>query len=133
MRLLLDTNAYSALLRGSEAVATRVRKAHSILFSTVVAGELLYGFRNGSRYVSNREQLEAFLANPYVTLIPVTLNTADRFGLIASALRKNGTPIPVNDIWVAAQGLESGADLLSFDAHFRHVAGLSLIHLTDPD
>ncbi len=131
MRLLLDTSAYSALMRGSEAVATRVRKAQSLLFSSIVAGELLYGFRNGSRYVENREQLEAFLANPYVTLMPVTLTTADRFGLIAAALRKNGTPIPANDIWVAAHALESGADLLSFDAHFDHVAGLSLIHLTE--
>lgn len=131
MKLLLDTNAYSALLRGSPAVARRVKKAHSIVFSSIVAGELIYGFRNGTRYEANREQLESFLANPYVTLLPVTLTTADRFGLIATNLRKNGTPIPVNDIWVAAHALETGADLLSFDTHFTQVAGLSLIHLTE--
>ena len=130
MKVVLDINAYSALLRGDEAVAVRVRKAESIPFSSIVAGELLYGFRNGSRYAENREQLEAFLANPHVMFMPVTMSTAVRFGLIAAALRKSGTPIPVDDIWISAHAMESGTDLLSFDAHFEQVAGLSFIHMT---
>ena len=98
------------------------------MHSTVVAGELLFGFRNGTRFENNRKELEDFLASPYVTLLTVTLVTADRFGRIASFLRRKGRPLPTNDIWIAAHAMESGADLLSFDRHFEHVEGLAWIH-----
>ena len=124
---MLDTNAYSALLRGHAEVAERVRAAEHVVFSAVVAGELLFGFRNGSRYEENRRELEEFLANPYVSLLRVGLVSADRFGRVASALRRKGRPLPSNDIWVAAQAMESGAELLSFDEHFAAVDGLAWI------
>lgn len=127
MKVLLDTNAYTALFRGHEGVANRVRRAEQVLVSTVVAGELLFGFRNGTRFDANHEELEAFLASPWVTLLPVTLVTADRFGRIAASLRRKGRPLPTNDIWIAAHAMESGADLLSFDQHFEHVEGLAWI------
>jgi tRNA(fMet)-specific endonuclease VapC len=125
VKLLLDTNAYTALFRGQEDVAARVRRASRILISSVVAGELLFGFLNGSRYEANRKDLEDFLASPHVTLLPVTLVTADRFGRIAAALRRKGTPLPTNDIWIAAHAMEAGAELLSFDRHFDHVEGIA--------
>jgi len=124
---MLDTNAYTALFRGHDGVASRVRRAEQVLVSAVVAGELLFGFRNGSRYDANREELEDFLSSPYVTLLPVTLVTADRFGRIAASLRRKGRPLPVNDIWIAAHAMETGADLLSFDRHFDEVDGLAWI------
>lgn len=127
MKVLLDTNAYTALFRGHEGVAARVRRAGQVLVSTVVAGELLFGFRNGTRFDANREELEDFLASPYVALLPVTLVTADRFGRIAASLRRKGRPLPTNDIWIAAHAMESGADLLSFDRHFEHVEGIAWI------
>lgn len=128
MKVLLDTNAYTALFRGHEAVAARVRRATDVLLSSVVAGELLFGFRNGTRFESNRQELEDFLSSPYVTLLNVTMVTADRFGRIAASLRRKGRPLPTNDIWIAAHAMESGADLLSFDQHFEHVKGLAWIH-----
>ena len=128
MRLLLDTNAYAALFRGNEAVAGLVRRAEQVLISSIVAGELLFGFRNGSRYEANARRLDDFLASPYVAFLPVTLVTADRFARIAAALRRKGRPLPSNDIWIAAHAMESGADLLSFDQHFAHVDGLAWVH-----
>jgi len=130
MKLLLDTNAYTALFRGHEGVAARVRRAEQVLISVVVVGELLFGFRNGSRYESNHEELEDFLASPYVALLQVTLVTADRFGRIAASLRRKGRPLPTNDIWIAAHAMESGADLLSFDRHFAQVDGIAWV---EPD
>lgn len=127
MRLLLDTNAYTALFRGHEGVADLVRRADQVLISTVVAGELLFGFRNGSRYEANRRELEEFLSTPYVTLLPVTLVTSDRYGRIAAALRRKGQPIPSNDIWIAAHAMESGSELLSFDHHFEEIEGIAWI------
>ena len=129
MTILLDTNAYSALLRGHDEVADRVRRAERIVFSTVVAGELLLGFRLGTRLKKNMAELDAFLENPYVSLVPVTLTTADRFARIAAALRVKGRPIPTNDIWIAAHAMEAGAELLSFDAHFGAVDGLAWVAL----
>ena len=128
MKVLLDTNAYTALFRGHEGVAARVRRAEQVLVSVVVAGELLFGFRNGSRYGANRTELEDFIASPYVALLPVTLVTSDRFGRIAAFLRRKGRPLPTNDIWIAAHAMESGAELLSFDRHFDQVDGIAWVH-----
>lgn len=122
--ILLDTSAYSELFRGRRAVAELVRGATSIVFSPIVGGELLHGFRRGSQVERDTDGLHAFLANPFVSVLPVTMITADRFSRVAAALRAKGTPIPTNDIWVAAQAMETGAELVSFDRHFAHVDGL---------
>ena len=132
MKALIDTNAYTALMRGSAAVAKALRQAERVYLSAIVVGELLYGFRSGRRYTENRSQLEAFLANRFVEFLPVTLTTADRFGLISAALKRKGTPIPSNDVWIAAHALETGADLMSFDDHFARVDGLAFIQLQEP-
>ena len=133
MRVALDTSAYSALMRGHRDVAALVRRAESVLVPAVVAGELLYGFRYGSRFEENAARLEAFLEMPSVKLLAVTFVTADRFGRIATALRENGTPIPTNDIWIAAQAMEAGADLVSSDAHFGLVEGLAWVSFSPED
>jgi tRNA(fMet)-specific endonuclease VapC len=124
VRILLDTNAYSALMRGHAEVADRVRRAEGIILSTVVAGELLFGFRSGRRLDANQGQFRKFLDNPYVSVLPVSLVTADRFARIGASLRAKGRPIPSNDMWIAAHALESGAELLSADEHFEAVDGL---------
>ena len=131
MKVLLDTNAYTALFRGHEGIAARVRRAQQVLVSAVVAGELLFGFRNGSRYERNRQEFEDFLASPYVDLLPITFVTADRYGRIFATLRRKGRPLPTNDIWIAAHAMESGAELLSFDRHFNEVDGLAWFQLED--
>lgn len=125
MRILLDTNAYTAMRRGHEALADQIRRSEEILFSAVVAGELLFGFRNGSRFEENLSALEDFLADAYVLFLPVTWETADLFGRISADLRMKGLPIPLNDIWIAAHALETGATLISSDPHFKRVDGLS--------
>ncbi|HYU33615.1 MAG TPA: type II toxin-antitoxin system VapC family toxin [Thermoanaerobaculia bacterium] len=124
MKVLLDTNAYSALRRGQELVVERVRRSEEVLLSMVVVGELLYGFRNGSRYEENARALEAFAEDPNVRLLTLTWETADWFGRISAELRRKGRPIPTNDIWIAAHALEAGADLISSDPHFGYIDGL---------
>jgi tRNA(fMet)-specific endonuclease VapC len=93
VKRLLDPNAYVELLKGNAAVADLVRNTERIAFSMVVLGELLFGFRNGNRYERNVAALEDFLSQPWIELTQVTRTTADRFGRIAAALRKAGTPI----------------------------------------
>ena len=129
MKRLLDTNAYVELLKGNAEVASLVRSAERLVFSMVVVGELLFGFRNGNRYEKNLASLDEFLKEPWVELQLVTRVTADRFGRVAADLRKAGTPIPTNDIWIAAHAFETGAELVSFDRHFEGVRGLPLATL----
>ena len=117
-------------MRGDPGIAALVRRSEGVLMSMVVIGELLYGFRYGRRYAENRAQLEDFLAEPITCTLDVSLDTAGRFGTIAGALRRKGRPIPTNDIWIAAHALQAGAELLTYDAHFDAVEGLSWTRLT---
>ena len=127
--VLLDTNGFTALFRGDEAILDCLARAERVYASVVAIGELEAGFRGGSRYRQNIEELERFLGLPTVETLPVTRETSDYFGRIKDSLRKNGTPLPLNDIWIAAQCLETGAVLITYDKHFSQVAGLRVWHL----
>ncbi|MCY4397790.1 MAG: type II toxin-antitoxin system VapC family toxin [Gemmatimonadetes bacterium] len=129
MRVLLDSNAYSQLMRGREQVSRIVRGAEEVLLSAVVLGELMYGFRHGSRFERNARAIRAFLDNPYVSFVPVGETTADRYSRIAASLRAKGRPIPTNDVWIAAHAMETGADLVSADRHFERVDGIAWVRL----
>lgn len=124
MKILLDTNAYSAIGRGHPGATELIRGARTLVVSTVMLGEVLAGFRHGSQWDENLSSLRRFVAQPRVSLVPVSWITADRYSRIWSALRRKGKPIPTNDVWIAAHALETGADLISFDPHFKHVDGL---------
>ena len=129
MKILLDSSAYSHLKRGDRRIAEIVRGSEEILLSTIVIGELLYGFRKGSRLERNLKELHGFLSSPYVTVMTVSFATADRYARIAASLRAKGRPIPANDIWIAAHALEAGVDLVSYDRHFDQIDGLVLVCL----
>lgn len=124
MKRLLDTNAYVALKKGHTGVADLVRSSTELVFSVVVIGELMFGFRHGTRMENNLRDLEGLLASPRVTVVDVTRTTADRFGRIATALRKARTPIPSNDVWIAAHAFETGSELVTLDRHFDVIGGL---------
>lgn len=129
MKILLDSNAYSHLKRGHQPIADLVRRSEEVLLPFVVIGELLYGFRHGTRLETNLRELHAFIDNPHVKVATMTLTTADRYSRIAAGLRAKGRPIPSNDIWIAAHAMETGADLVSYDRHFIYVEGLAWTHL----
>ena len=121
---LLDTDAYSHWKRGHRELHRVLQSANRIVVSAVVVGELQYGFRRGTRLDRNLEELQRFLGNPRVQFIPVSMRTSDRYSRIAASLRAKGTPIPTNDIWIAAHAFETGSELLSFDGHYERVDGL---------
>jgi len=121
MRLLLDTYAYSAVARGNRELQQAIEQAEEICLSPIVIGELRAGFLHGSRVKENERGLRKFLALPGVSLLVVAENTAARYAEIVAFLRKAGTPIPTNDIWIAASALEHGLRLLTTDAHFRRI------------
>jgi len=121
VNVLLDTSAYSALLRGHQPVLEVMRRSETVAVSAVVLGELYSGFRVGNRWAENTAQLAQFLSKPSVRILKVTEETALRYAEVDVYLRKAGRPIPRNDVWIAATALEHGLQLLTLDAQFREI------------
>jgi len=124
MSLLLDTSAYVGFKRNVPKVVNTIVRADMILFSPVVLGELIFGFRNGTRLEENMRELDELLQHDVVRLVRIGEITADRYSRIAAHLKRKGTPIPTNDIWIAAQTMEHGAELVTSDKHFEKIDGL---------
>ncbi len=123
-RVLLDTNAYSALMGGDRAIALQLASSEAILLTPIILGELYDGFLSGARNQENRDVLARFREKPRTILVPITDATAEWFAEVKRMLRKKGRPIPINDVWIAASCMEHGARLISFDEHFSDIDGL---------
>ncbi|MBI2348484.1 MAG: type II toxin-antitoxin system VapC family toxin [Deltaproteobacteria bacterium] len=121
-RLLLDTSGYSAFMRGHSEIVPTLREADEICFSPVILGELLAGFIRGKRRKKNESELKTFLQAPRVKILDVHSETAERYAVILNSLWKAGTPIPTNDIWIAATAMQHGLHLLTTDAHYQKVS-----------
>jgi predicted nucleic acid-binding protein len=122
----IDTNAYSGFRRGLEPMVEVFRHAPRIVVPLVVAAELLSGFQAGIRADRNRDEFSAFLGSRRVVLDQPDLGTAEAYARVYAGLRKKGTPIPTNDLWVAATALRLQLPLVTLDAHFGHVQGLKV-------
>jgi predicted nucleic acid-binding protein len=109
---------------GHEGVLDRLAAAEMVLLPVTVIGELEAAFELGQRSRENRAVLEEFLAEPFVATLGVTAEVARTYGRHFARLRRAGTPIPVNDVWVAAETLGCGGHLLTFDRHFERIEGL---------
>lgn len=120
-RVLLDTSAYAAFMRGHPQTVRIVREAGEIHLSSVVLGEMLTGFMSGTRTARNRAELARFLESPRVNLIDVDEETAERYAVIFTSLKQAGTPVPTNDLWIAASVMQHGLRLLTLDTHFRKI------------
>lgn len=120
-RFCLDTSAYSRFKRGHPQVVEFVDTAEWIGVPSIVLGELWVGFLLGNRMEDNVSELRAFLTHPVVHEIVVDGDVGRIYGEIVVALRKAGTPLPTNDIWVAAAAARSGATVLTYDRHFASV------------
>jgi tRNA(fMet)-specific endonuclease VapC len=123
-KILLDTNAYSRFMSGDETVLDYVVESEIVYCSTIILGELFAGFQGGDRYLENIRELKSFLSKEGVKVLNVTLETSEIFGEIKALLRDRGTMIPLNDIWIASHAMETGAKLVTYDTHFRHIPGL---------
>jgi len=125
-KILLDTNAYISYLAGDDKVLEFLATADVVYISVFVAGELYAGFRGGTQYRQNKSQFESFLLKTTVEFLNATETTADLFGQLKDTLRKAGTPLPINDIWIAAHAMETGSVLITYDKHFAKLPGLRL-------
>ncbi len=126
-RLVLDTSAYFHLRAAHTRVIELIACAEAVLIPVMVLGELEGAFELSRRAQENRSVLADFLAEPFVAVLPVTADVARRYGRIYAQLRRAGTPIPVNDIWIAAAAMDCGGRLVTLDRHFKRIEGLDSV------
>ena len=120
-KVLMDTSAYTAFLRGSPEVKEAVQQADKIVFNPVVLGELIAGFLMGRNERKNRAILKDFLGSPRVIVAEIDEETSERYAVIVQSLRMKGTPIPTNDLWIAASAMQHGLKVLTTDKHYLKV------------
>lgn len=120
--MILDTNGLSALAEGDAAVEPILLKAAQIAIPVIVLGEYRYGISQ-SRH---RKQYERWLVEslPTLRILDVDEQTTFAYSAVRSELKKAGTPIPSNDVWIAALCRQHSLPLLSRDRHFDAVAGI---------
>ena len=123
----LDTSAYSNFRRGNEEVATLLDQAELVGVPTVALGELRTGFLLGGKRQRNETELDAFLDSPVVEVLPVDAETSRHYAGIVAELRKAGTPVPTNDIWIAATAARNGTTVLTCDDHFERIGRVGSI------
>jgi tRNA(fMet)-specific endonuclease VapC len=123
----LDTSAYSNFRRGNEEVAALLDQAELVGVSTVALGELRTGFLLGGKRQRNETELDTFLDNPVVEVLPVDSETSRHYAEMVAELRKAGTPVPTNDIWIAAAAARNGTTILTCDDHFERIGRVGSI------
>jgi tRNA(fMet)-specific endonuclease VapC len=127
----LDTSAYSNFQRGNREVVTLLDRAERVGVPTIALGELRTGFLLGGRRERNEAELEDFLDNPVVEVLGVDPETSRHYAAIVADLRQAGTPLPTNDIWIAAVAARNGTTVLTCDEHFESIVRVGSIVLTE--
>ena len=130
-RLCLDTSAFSFWQRGHPECNSILDQSRDVGMPAISLGELRAGFRLGNREEKNEQELREFLAIPYVRVLAVDEEVAEHYAQIVADLTRAGTPLPTNDIWIAALALREGATLLTFDEHFRLIPRVG-VHFLRP-
>ena len=117
--MILDTNGLSAFFDGIESVVSLIAEADAIHLPVIVIGEYRYGLRS-SRLRKQRES-ELIEFAECCTVLPILEPTTLAYAGVKHGLKRAGTPIPENDIWIAALSVEHGLPLLTADRHFDAV------------
>jgi tRNA(fMet)-specific endonuclease VapC len=118
VRLLLDTNRYTDLFRKLPDTVTLVEEAEAVFLPFIALAELRAGFVQGDRQPENERALRAFLARSGVAALFPDDQTTLYYASVQQQLRRQGTPIPTNDLWIAALALQYNLTLHSRDGHF---------------
>jgi tRNA(fMet)-specific endonuclease VapC len=127
-RLLLDSSAYIAFKKQHPAVMEIVSHVELIFISPIVLGELRASFLLGSKRDRNERELQLFLHSPRVRVLTLDEETSDRYALIHVTLKNSGTPVAVNDLWIAASAMQHGLPVLTSDRDFQKIPQIMVHH-----
>jgi tRNA(fMet)-specific endonuclease VapC len=125
VRLALDTNRYTDLCRDTAEVVTLVEHAEAVFLPFVVLAELRAGFAVGTRGAENERVLRRFLMKPGVAVLFADDQTTHHYATLFRQLRRQETPIPTNDLWIAALVLQHDLVLCARDRHFENLPQIS--------
>lgn len=121
-RYLLDTNIVIALFSEEASVQMHIAEAEEIFIPSTVIGELFFGAFNSTHQDENISRIEEF--SRFNAVLHCGVATGKEYGRIKALLKKKGTPIPENDIWIAAVAFEHNLTMVSRDEHFTVIEGL---------
>ncbi len=124
-KVVLDSSVVIGHLRGVQAIALQLERFDTLYVPMIVLGELLHGIRKSARSEENLARLRRLLL--VATLVSLTEETAHFYAMIKVNLAEAGTPIPENDVWIAAQALELQVPLATEDAHFERIKTLQTL------
>lgn len=125
--LVIDTNVLIELFEHNYTLPDMFRKYDRIHLPATVIGEYKAGITDSQQGRMNSRKLADYLKRETVDAVPITDATAEVYAKVFNALKAQGRPIPQNDMWIAASALEHGADILTYDEHFRAVPMLTVI------
>ena len=121
-RYCLDTSAYIRFLRGDAETVEAIDGASWIGFPVITLGELHTGYSITGNRPEGLQRMRDFLAHPVVEIIVADDEVARAYGRFVAELRKAGTPLPSNDVWIAACAARTSSVVLTHDAHFTRIA-----------
>jgi len=124
MRVAVDTNRLTDLLRGDAQLAERLGVCDEVWIPLMVLGEMKAGFHGGTQRHRNEALLHRFLAKATVAVLLPSRETAEHYARIFVQLKRAGTPVPDNDLWIAALALEHDLTLITRDRHFERISQL---------
>ena len=124
MRVAVDTNRLTDLLRGDARLAERLGACDEVWVPLIVLGEIKAGFHGGTQRHRNEALLQRFLAKATVSVLLPGRETAEHYARIFVQLKRAGTPVPDNDLWIAALALEHDLILITRDRHFERIGQL---------
>ncbi len=124
VRVALDTNRLTDLFQGDAELAARLGECDEVWIPLIVLAEIKAGFYGGSEQHRNEILLQSFLAKPTVGILTPAPGTAEHYARLFVQLKRAGTPIPDNDLWIAALALEHDLPLMARDPYFDSVPQL---------
>jgi tRNA(fMet)-specific endonuclease VapC len=121
---LIDTNAAIARIKQDAALIQLLDTAEDVYVSSTVLGELFYGAEKSAKVKDNRANVRELIAD--VTVLSCDADTAYWYGRVRYIMQRKGRPIPDNDLWIAAIAFQHSLTLVTRDAHFKEINGLSV-------
>ena len=124
MRVALDTNRLTDLFQGDAALAERLGLCDEVWIPLVVLAEIKAGFLGGTERHRNEILLRKLLSKTTVGVLLPDRETAEHYARLFVQLKRAGTPVPDNDLWIAALALQHDLLLITRDKHFKSIPQL---------